>query len=137
MTIGPVGGQGQPVPGFEAPEGQLVYTADGYMSVVITATNRATFGGAGANNLAAAAVDEKIQAWDSSLAYAGRYRASDDGTVTHEIDVSVFPNWDDTEQQRGFRVSGDELTLTTTVNVGGAVLAYEMVWDRMRGREHA
>ncbi|MEK8044591.1 lipocalin-like domain-containing protein, partial [Burkholderia contaminans] len=42
---------------------------------------------------------------------------ADDGTLTHAMDVSLFPNWIGNVQQRAVRLDGDRLQLGTAAPV--------------------
>jgi hypothetical protein len=45
------------------------------------------------------------------MAYAGRYSFSGD-RVIHHVELSLFPNWVGTDQQRSVELSGDRLILS-------------------------
>src|SRR4051812_43380549 len=71
------------------PVGSLVYTKEGHVSVMLMSGERACFatGALGAGTQA-----EKAAAFDSFLAYSGRYELAGD-RVVHWPEVSLLPNW--------------------------------------------
>ncbi len=47
------------------------------------------------------------------VAYAGRYSFRGD-RVIHHVELSLFPNWVGTDQQRWVELAGDRLTLSAS-----------------------
>ena len=75
---------------------------------------------------------ENKAAVQASIAYFGTYSVSEaDNVIKYHIDGSTYPNWQDTDQERLFKLSGDELTLTTPTTSIGAGTAYS-VWKIMK-----
>jgi hypothetical protein len=69
---------------------------------------------------------------EGSIAYFGTYSVSGTDTVIrYHIDGSTYPNWQGTDQERFFKLSGDELTLTTSTTSIGAGTAYS-VWKTVK-----
>ena len=63
-----------------------------------------------------------------SIAYFGTYSVSEaDNVIKYHIDGSTYSNLQDTDQERLFKLSGDELTLTNSTTSIGAGTAYS-VW---------
>jgi Lipocalin-like domain len=65
----------------------------------------------------------------NSISHFGHYSISN-GHIDFKIDHSTFPNWNVTEQQRHFTISGDKLSYyfmppTSKVTV-------RLVWQRMK-----
>lgn len=83
----------------EGPQGIIQYTEDGFMSCMISRPNRKSFTTGGQWNASDA---EKAGAYNSMMSYAGRYSVTDH-TVTHFVDLSLFPNWIGGQQQRVFK----------------------------------
>jgi hypothetical protein len=110
-------------------DGYLLYTTDGYMSVVLTAGPRARFG---ADNFRSGSAEEKIRAFDSYFTYGGRYSVEAD-IVTHHIEFSLFPNWVGTDQIRRFVLSSESGTLTLS-NVNPLVIQGEEAYTRLTWR---
>jgi len=107
--------------------GLLIYTADGSMSVQITAADRKLLGSAdplGGSEL------QRAAAYSTCLAYCGRYEVCGE-TVVHTVDVSLFPDWAGAEQVRLFELAGDQLTLRTPpIDAGEATVTAELRWVR-------
>ena len=93
----------------EGAGGFLIYTAEGYFSEQLMQPGRQKFASA---DLRAGSVEEKAHAAETYVAYAGRYSSGEDW-VTHHPAIHLFPNFVGVDQPRGYRIEGDELTLTT------------------------
>lgn len=85
-------------PFWEELEGFIRYTEDGDMACMIAKVARPRFTSGGQWN---ADDPEKAAAYSSMLAYAGTYDVEGD-TVTHHVDLSLFPNWIGGDQRRTF-----------------------------------
>jgi hypothetical protein len=102
--------------------GYLLYSAEGYMS----------------GNLSPASRRHKVEQADSPprrkrdyIAYAGPYTVEGD-TVTHHVEVSLFPNWLGTAQLRYHERKGDMLTLRTPpISSGGGTVAVQLIWKKV------
>jgi hypothetical protein len=93
----------------EGPQGIIQYTEDGFMSCMISRQNRENFTTGGQWNASDA---EKAGAYNSMMSYAGRYSVADN-TVTHFVDLSLFPNWIGGQQQRVFKFDDQGLLSLT------------------------
>jgi len=63
-----------------------------------------------------------------SIAYFGTYSVSEaDNVIKYHIEGSTHPNWRGAEEERIFKLSGDELTLTNNTPSVGVGTAYS-VW---------
>lgn len=91
------------------PKGHVIYTADGYFSLMVMRSERSMYG---STDIRGGTIEEKVAAADTFVSYCGRYSLGE-GTVTHHIEVSLFPNWVDTDQQRFFVVKDEKLVLST------------------------
>jgi len=92
----------------EHPSGYLIYTAGGHMAVVLTADGRQKLSGDRYNT----PVDERAQAFSTSVGYSGTYTLTADG-IKHQVQASTFQNWVGTEQFRFVDVKGDTMTVKT------------------------
>jgi Lipocalin-like domain len=108
--------------------GLLIYTADGHMAVSIARSNRRPFadgdllGGTGA---------EKASAVDSYISYCGRYERRE-GSVVHQVGMSLFPNWTGRDQERLVELEGDRLTLEAPpFSIKGVEQRSVLVWERL------
>jgi hypothetical protein len=54
-----------------------------------------------------------------------------DGVISYHIEGSTYPNWKGTQQERLFKLSADELTLTNSTTFIGAGTAYS-VWKAVK-----
>ncbi|MBJ9925712.1 lipocalin-like domain-containing protein, partial [Burkholderia cenocepacia] len=79
-------------------------------------------------------VEERAAAARGYIAYSGPFNVDDDGTLTHEMDVSLYPNWIGNVQQRVVSLDGDRLQLGTAgpVRIGGREVEPVIVWARAR-----
>jgi hypothetical protein len=119
--------------------GYLLYTPEGYMSGNLSpardwASRRARLAErfSGASNLRAAGLTGRNPRRDY-IAYSGRYSVEGD-TVTHHVEVSLFPNWIGRPEVRYFQFENDRLTLRTPpIKVGKHTVVAQLVWQRVRG----
>lgn len=116
----------------EAPEGVLVYTADGTMITTIGRAGRTPIAG---GDMVAGPVDERLAAMGSFVAYSGAFIV-DGEDVVHTVAMSLFPNWIGTTQRRHVALSPDASILTLSGDpflVGGRRGAPRLVWERVGG----
>jgi hypothetical protein len=90
-----------------APSGLLVYTPEGDMAVMMTATDRSKLD---TDDPVGGSVEERAGAYSSCLAYVGRYRVEGQ-SVIHELETSLYPNWSGTSQVRPFLLDRQRLVL--------------------------
>jgi hypothetical protein len=108
--------------------GYIMYNHDGYMFVAIARRDRAKFA---AGDLLRASTQEKAHAAETYISYCGRYDFYGD-TVVHHVDLSLFPNWVDVDQERLVEVSGDRMTLSTRpMLLGGVQRRAHLIWERV------
>lgn len=114
----------------EQPQGFIQYTEDGYMSCMICKPHRENFTTGGQWN---ASDTEKAQAYNSMMSYAGRY-VLDGNTVTHLVDLSLFPNWIGGQQKRVFHLNDQgRLVISARLEEGTAeARTAQLVWQRSR-----
>jgi hypothetical protein len=110
-----------------SPVGYLNYTADGRISSVIS------YGGRKPLSMGGGKIEEQAEAFNTFLAYAGRYSLSGD-KVIHHIEVSSIQNYVDRDLIRTVKFEGDRITLITPPTVvNGKIQTIELVWQRQRG----
>jgi hypothetical protein len=116
-----------------APEGLLLYTADGHMSASMQRPARQRLSRA---NVGAVSDAEKAGAFDSCVQYAGRWRVIG-ADVHHDVEVAVNPNLPGTRQVRGAVLRGDELELRAVeaLEAPGTARVHRILWRRARPRE--
>lgn len=110
------------------PVGQLTYTSDGYVSVVITGHDRRRLN---AVKRTANVPEQTIAVARRSLSYAGTYEC-EDGAVIHHVELSSLPNWVGTDQERRIDWQGGNLILYTDPStVGREEQAAYLTWERL------
>jgi hypothetical protein len=116
-----------------APEGLILYTADGYMSASMQRPARPRLS---RENLATVADAEKAAAFVSYLQYSGHWRVSG-SDVHHVIELAMNPNLLGTRQVRGAVLHDDELELRAAEPLEGAagVRLHRILWRRARPHE--
>lgn len=108
--------------------GYLLYTADGRFSVTISRRGRAGFA---AGDLLSGTTEEQARAVEGYVAYAGRYSFHGD-RVIHHVELSLFPNWVGTDQERWVELSEDRLTLSASpLLLAGRQQIPRLVWERV------
>jgi hypothetical protein len=108
--------------------GYVIYTADGRFSITISRRGRARFA---AGDLLSGTTEEKAQAMEGFVAYAGRYSFHGD-RVIHHVELSLFPNWVGSDQQRWVELTGDRLTLSASpLLLAGKPQVPRLVWERV------
>jgi hypothetical protein len=65
------------------------------------------------------------------IAYTGRFSVEGE-TVTHHVEVSLFPNWVGRPEVRHYSFQGDNLTLRTgPIRSGMHTIVAQLVWERV------
>jgi hypothetical protein len=109
------------------PRGALIFGADGRYVAMIARADLPKF--AGDNRMAGTAEEYKAIV-NGAIAHFGSYTV-DETTITFRIATSTYPNWDGSEQKRGFKLAGDTLSYTVgDASVGGG--AATLVWRRAK-----
>lgn len=107
--------------------GYLIYTFDGYMSATLMRGERSQFVIA---DIAAASTNEQVMAFQTYLAYCGKYEIQDN-KVIHHIETSLFPNWVGVDQERFFEFRDNQLTLSTPpFLVNGKQQIGYLIWEQ-------
>jgi hypothetical protein len=108
--------------------GYLLYAADGRFSVTISRRGRAGFA---VGDLLGGTTEEKARAVEGFVAYAGRYSFHGD-RVIHHVELSLFPNWVGSDQERRVEFAGDRLTLSASpLLLAGKQQVPRLVWERV------
>ncbi|MCK9284356.1 MAG: lipocalin-like domain-containing protein [Rhodocyclaceae bacterium] len=113
------------------PQGQLIYTAEGDMAVMLMRRGRPKFA---ADDLVGGSADELRSAFEGFEAYTGTFDVdSVAGCVRHHLDVCRFPNWEGGTQLRHFKLSGERLELSTPpITARGREWIYTLLWQRKK-----
>jgi lipocalin-like protein len=108
--------------------GYLLYTADGRFSVTISRVGRPP---SAAGDLLGGTTEEKARAVEGFVAYAGRYSLHHD-RVIHHVELSLFPNWVGSDQERWVELAGDRLTLSASpLLLAGKRQVPRLVWEQV------
>ena len=107
-------------------QGLLIYSADGFMSVVISSARRPRLS---TESVRKAPVEQKIDAFETYFSYAGRWELHAD-SVVHRLLFALNPNFIGTDQVRQLDLAGGRLTLSTTDEVKGVGRLHRLVWRR-------
>jgi hypothetical protein len=112
----------------ENAQGLLVYTAEGYMIAVLSEVGRLPFR---SRDFRGGTSEEALAAINSYISYSGRYEVDGD-TVTHHVEMSLFPNWIGRDQVRNLKFVEGNLVLTTPAfHLSGDEWTFELVWERV------
>jgi hypothetical protein len=107
-------------------EGLLVYTTEGFVSVVLMPKGRVW-------STEAATIEELREAVGNGTAYAGRYTVDPVAhTVTHVSSVNLEPAYDKRPLVRTYSLDGDTLKLTGTFGSGAETVRFVISWERVR-----
>ncbi len=108
--------------------GYIIYSADGYMSVVIMRANRPIFA---TGDLLAGSIEERAEAAAGYISYVGRYEMRE-GMVIHYVEASLFPNWIGSIQERFCEFVGNRLSLSTAPILSGGIERRQyLLWERI------
>jgi hypothetical protein len=108
-------------------KGYIFYTPEGFMNGTMQSSS---VDGFQLPDRLLASSEEKIAAFDSYLAYCGRWYV-DQGKVYHQVEMSLIPNWIGDRQERipRFDESG-RLELRAEWFVGGRLRRAVIDWER-------
>lgn len=114
----------------ERASGVIQYGADGRMSVLIARGDREPFAG---GDFLGGTPEERARAYRSFIAYAGTFEVGD-GRVLHHVDISSFPNWAGSVQERFARFEDGRLVLSTApILTDGRSRRSELHWEPLPG----
>ena len=117
-------GERNDTPYGEGPTGFLTYTDAGRVTSVISYGGRKLLS-------VGATPEQQAEAFNTFLAYTGRYTLSGD-KVTHHIEVSSIQNYVCKDLVRNIKFQGDRIILTTPPTlVNGKIQSIELVWQRL------
>lgn len=112
----------------KAAKGLLVYTKEGYMTGALMNPDRNRFK---KGDLFGGTDEEKAMAATGYVHYAGKF-VVEPTRVLHHVEMSLFPNWVGSSQQRFYRFyDGDKLDLHTNSFVShGVKQTAHLVWRK-------
>ncbi len=113
----------------ENPLGILMYDISGYVNAQLGSNNRL---GMKSNNGNALTTKDKEGAFDSFMAYYGKYYEKEPGVMIHQIEGCINPNWLNKDEIRYFRLKGDILEISTPkIYINGIEAVIEVLWKRV------
>jgi hypothetical protein len=114
----------------EHPTGMIIYTRERYMSAIMMVTDRPGFN---AGDILGGTDEEKLQAFSTSSAYAGRWEIVHD-QIIHHLDVTTYPNWTGTDQPRNFDLTPTNFTLyPPAMLMQGRIRRGKVHFERIQG----
>ncbi len=118
------GGVRNETPYGSNPVGLLTYTGDARVAASISYGGREPLS-------VAAGTEEKAQAFNTFLSYAGLYTFKDD-KVIHHVEVSSIQNYVGRDLIRTVKFEGDQIILVTPPTpVNGKIQTFELIWRRL------
>ena len=109
------------------PRGQMILSPDGYFSTLTTVASLPDFA---SNNRMQGSPEEYEAIGKGANAHYGTYLVDENaGTISFQVEVSTFPNWEGQTHARVFTLDGD---LLSYVNPSSTVQAssVEVVWRK-------
>lgn len=108
--------------------GILMYDRNGYMNAQLMKADRAAFA---SDSISGGTPDEALGAFNSYLAYFGKYEEGEPGEVIHTVEGSLFPNWMGNKEIRYGKIAGNVLTLhTPPIPAQGREIVFYITWER-------
>jgi hypothetical protein len=106
------------------PVGFLTYSEDGRVTSLISYGERKLLS-------IASRTEEQAEAFNTFLAYAGRYTLGGE-KVTHHIEISSIQNYVGKDLVRKIKFEGNQIVLITPPTmVNGKIQAIELTWQRL------
>lgn len=127
----PVGGEEYMFPLGTKPQGTIIFSPDGFMSVQISVQNAEKYD----NEDRYSVSDDKLAARSKRyIAFSGKYSIDNAlSCVTYHIDISLNPNWEGAKQIRKMDFEADimyQKSLEPIYSAGQYVHPY-MTWQKM------
>jgi hypothetical protein len=107
------------------PRGLLTYSADGRVTALISYDGRKPL------SIGGGMLEEQAEAFQTFLAYAGRYTINGD-QVAHHVEISSIQNYVDKELLRTVKFVGDRMILITPpTRMNGKIQSLELAWQKL------
>jgi hypothetical protein len=117
-------GERNEIPYGVGPAGFLTYTEEGRVTSLISYGQRKSLS-------IGPTPEEQAEAFNTFLAYTGRYALSGDN-VTHHIEISSIQNYVGKGLVRSVKFNGDQIILVTPPTlVNGKIQTVELTWQRL------
>src|SRR5712671_7844627 len=126
----PVDGSPKRFPLGEKAEGIIMYTPDGYMSAQLMRPGRHKFA---SGDWFKGTPQEFTEESVGYIAYSGPFHVDEARqSLTHSMNVSLFPGWIGQTQPRLVKIDGNHLHLSTAAAFpsGGTMVTASLVWER-------
>ncbi|TAE86089.1 MAG: lipocalin-like domain-containing protein [Oscillatoriales cyanobacterium] len=108
--------------------GYIIYSADGHMCATLSEKKRPNFPG---GDILTGTLEEQAKAVQTYIAYCGKYEVKPD-RVVHLPDVSLFPNYIGTRQERFYSFKDGKLVLThAPEKMDGKLQTPFIIWERV------
>jgi hypothetical protein len=115
-------GERKPAAFGERPTGYVIFTPEGRLFALITATGRS----------APQSIEDQSTAYRTMIAYTGKYRLEGSRFIT-KVDAAWNEGWIGTEQDRVYRLVGDKLYIESPpVSQDGRSFRGILEWERER-----
>ncbi len=110
------------------PKGYLLYDKNGYMSGMISKSDRIPIS---TGDIHLLSEDEKLSLTDGFYAYSGKYELLKD-KILHKIEVSFIPNLVSTIEERYFEIVNNKMILSTPpVMIKGKEFTFYITWEKI------
>ncbi|NBC81770.1 MAG: hypothetical protein GVY19_00155 [Bacteroidetes bacterium] len=110
------------------PAGILMYSSAGYMNAQLGFGKRRIMS---SGNIMGGTREEKAEAFDSYMAYFGKYYEREPGTIIHVVEGCTIPNWIGQKEIRYAHINNNLLTITTPETESqGNITHLEVIWER-------
>jgi len=111
-------------------KGSLIYAESGRFSVQLMHPDRPKF--ASEDQMRGTAEEIKAN-YEGLISYYGRFELErQKGFVIHDVEGSLFPNWEGQRLKRFFELSGNRLKLSTPPTLwGGGDAVGVLIWERI------
>jgi hypothetical protein len=126
----PVDGSPKRFPMGEKAQGIIMYTPDGYMSAQLMTPGRRNFA---SGDWFKGTPEETAEEASGYIAYSGPFHVDEDRqSLTHSMNVSLFPGWIGQTQPRVVKIDGNRLHLSTAspIKSGGTDVMADLIWER-------
>ena len=109
------------------PRGQMMFDSNGHFMQILMRDDLPKVAG---ESRMLATPDEAQAVFRSIAAYYGTYTIAGDSKLVFRIERASLANWNGTQQQRTFKIEGDELRMSNPAYLkAGAV---ETIWRRVK-----
>ena len=106
----------------EKASGLIIYTADGYMSAIISNPDKPLT----ENSIS---YNSMINGDGAFLSYSGRYTVNDN-KASHFVELSSVPQWVGTVQERHLSLTENTLTIHSETVHDGYTFKHTLIWER-------